>query len=73
MTIYLKGIGIMKIRADFNQNTSEDHVNNFNSETNSHLFVDKPGYSLDSPSPGQASDGGFGDALNVVPQHLQSK
>ena len=34
------------------------------------LFVDKAGNPLDAAPPGQTSDGGLGDALDVVPQHL---
>ena len=34
------------------------------------LLVDESGDPLDASSPGQSPDGGFGDALDVVPQHL---
>lgn len=34
------------------------------------LLIDESGDALDTPSAGQTSDGGFGDALDVVPEHL---
>ena len=34
------------------------------------FLVDEPGDPLDASSPGQPPDGRFGDALDVVPQHL---
>ena len=34
------------------------------------FLIDEPGDPLDASSPGQPPDGGFGDALDVVPQHL---
>ena len=36
----------------------------------SHLLIDEAGDPLDSSSPGQPPDGGFGNALDVVSQHL---
>ena len=35
-----------------------------------HLLIDESGYPLDAAPPGQPPDGGLGDALDVVPQHL---
>uniref|UniRef100_A0A1B8Y880 Uncharacterized protein n=2 Tax=Xenopus tropicalis TaxID=8364 RepID=A0A1B8Y880_XENTR len=34
------------------------------------LLIDEARDALDSPSPCQAADGGLGDALDVIPQHL---
>merc|ERR1719339_530504 len=34
------------------------------------FLVNEPGDPLDASSPGQPPDGRFGDALDVVPQHL---
>ena len=36
----------------------------------SHLLIDESGDPLNSSSPGQPPDGGLGDALDIVPQHL---
>ena len=43
----------------------EEHL-----EDSTGLLIDKPGDPLDSSPPCQTSDGGLGDALDVVPQHL---
>lgn len=36
----------------------------------SRLFVDQPGDPFHSPSTGQTTDSGLGDALDVIPQYL---
>merc|ERR1719300_1971715 len=39
-------------------------------QNSSGLLIDESGYALDSSSSGQPTNGWFGDALDVVPQHL---
>ena len=43
----------------------EEHL-----EDSTGLLIDEPRDPLDSSPPRQTSDGGLGDALDVVPQHL---
>ena len=47
-----------------------DDVLKENFEDSTGLLVDQAGDTLDTSSPGQPPDGRFGDALDVVPQHL---
>lgn len=47
-----------------------DHVLQEHLEDAAGLLVDQAGDSLDSSTAGQTTDGGFGDALDVVAQHL---
>ena len=46
------------------------HVLQEHAQHRPHLLVDESGDPLDAAPPGQPSDGGLGDALDVVPQHL---
>ena len=47
-----------------------DHVLKEDLEDATGLLVDEAGDPLDSSPPRQTADGGLGDALDVVPQHL---
>ena len=47
-----------------------DHVLKEHLEDATGLLVDEAGDPLDSSPPRQTADGGLGDALDVVPQHL---
>ncbi|KAK1328789.1 hypothetical protein QTO34_010958 [Cnephaeus nilssonii] len=47
-----------------------DHVLQEHLEHPARLLVDEPGDALDAAAPRQAPDGGLGDALDVVAQHL---
>lgn len=47
-----------------------DHVLQEDLEHAAGLLVDEPRDALDAAAPGQAADGGLGDALDVVAQHL---
>ena len=47
-----------------------DDVLEENLENSTGLLVDESGDTLDSTTTRQPSDGGLGDALDVVPQHL---
>merc|ERR1719192_2141040 len=47
-----------------------DHVLKEHLEDATRLLVDEAGDPLDSSPPGETTDGGLGDALDVVPQHL---
>lgn len=47
-----------------------DHVLQEHLQHPAGLLVDEAGDALDAAAPGQAPDGGLGDALDVVPQHL---
>jgi len=47
-----------------------DHVLKEHLEDATGLLVDEAGDPLDSSPPRQTTDGGLGDALDVVPQHL---
>ena len=47
-----------------------DHVLEEHLEDTTGLLVDEAGDPLDSSPPRQTADGGLGDALDVVPQHL---
>ena len=57
--------------------TNSDKVNCIKFSVKTHylehtasLLVDEAGDPLDAAPPGQTSDGGLGDALDVVPEHL---
>ncbi|OCT55877.1 hypothetical protein XELAEV_18002443mg [Xenopus laevis] len=47
-----------------------DYILQENLENPTSLLIDETRDALDSPSPCQAADGGLGDALDVVPEHL---
>ena len=47
-----------------------DDVLKENLEDTAGLLVDEPGDTLDSSTASQSPDGGLGDALDVIPQHL---
>lgn len=47
-----------------------DHVLQEHLEHPAGLLVDEAGDALDAAAPGQPPDGGLGDALDVVAQHL---
>ncbi|OCT58869.1 hypothetical protein XELAEV_18001357mg, partial [Xenopus laevis] len=47
-----------------------DDILQENLEDPTSLLIDETRDALDSPSPCQAADGGLGDALDVVPEHL---
>ena len=47
-----------------------DHVLEEDLEDSASLLIDEPRDPLDSSPPRQTADGGLGDALDVVPQHL---
>ena len=51
-------------------NSVPDDVLQKDLQNSTSLLVDESGDPLDASSAGQPSDGGFGDALDVVTQHL---
>ena len=58
-------LGVFGVGDSIPDDILEEHL-----EHSTGLLIDKPGDPLDSSPPCQTSDGGLGDALDVVPQHL---
>uniref|UniRef100_A0A7N4P8U0 Histone H4 n=1 Tax=Sarcophilus harrisii TaxID=9305 RepID=A0A7N4P8U0_SARHA len=60
--IYEETRGVLKV---FLENVIREHL-----QHPAGLLVDEPRDTLDAPAPSQTADGGLGDALDVIPEHL---
>ena len=58
-------LGVFGVGDSIPDDILEEHL-----EDSTGLLIDEPRDPLDSSPPRQTSDGGLGDALDVVPQHL---
>ena len=58
-------LGVFGVGDSVPDDVLEEHL-----EDTTGLLIDESGDTLDSSSPCQPPDGGLGDALDVVPQHL---